>query len=439
MKVGYVGLGTMGGALARWLVEDFELQVFDLSAKSVAAMVEKGAVAAASLADMARDCEVVVLCLPRSANVHQALFGPGGLAEGLTAGKIIVDQTSGLPSETRTMANALEKNGVYMVDAPVAGGVPSALARKITIMASGPDAAFEKTMPVLEAISPKVIRCSERVGDGQAVKLVNNAINAGYRVATLELAAFALKAGISLDLFAEALNSGPGASFSSKVLLPAVIENRSSTDFALALMLKDINQALALADETGVPMPIGQLARVAMQIGVNTLGPDARLDDVVPLIGSFSGVDFSFMPADAEMTAEKARLLTQIGNAVALCNMVVVLENVAMGARFGLDIPVLFDVVNAGSGWSAEAERLLQVLTSQTATGSGSLRDALADLDTVSRQGVALGVPLIVLNEVRAILRAWQNEAGAGASLDTLTAACERAADVRLRPLQVAV
>ena len=107
MIVGYVGLGAMGGALAGRLVNAFDLRVLDRNPAAVAAFEAIGARGAASGADMARNCDVVVLCLPRTADVREAIFGPGGLAEGLSPGKLVIDQTSGVPDQTSELAAEL--------------------------------------------------------------------------------------------------------------------------------------------------------------------------------------------------------------------------------------------------------------------------------------------------------------------------------------------
>ena len=155
----------------------------------MAALVALGANAAHSPAELARACDVILLCLPRSSDVQEAIFGPGGLAEGFAPGKLVIDQTSGVPAVTNAIAEKFAALGVAMLDAPVSGGIPAAQSGTVTIIASGPAAAWTTAEPVLKAMTQKVFHCSGRPGDGQALKLVNNAIGAGYRLATLELVA----------------------------------------------------------------------------------------------------------------------------------------------------------------------------------------------------------------------------------------------------------
>jgi 3-hydroxyisobutyrate dehydrogenase len=289
VKIGYIGLGAMGGALARRLLLSHSLRVLDLDRGAVAAFEKLGATAAASAADMASECDIIMMCLPRSANVRQALLGKDGLLEGLSAGKVVIDQTSGDPAETAAMAELLSQRGVMMLDAPVSGGIGGADAGTISIMVSGARAGYEDARHVLLSISPNVEYVSSRIGDAQALKLINNAMSAGCRLATLEASALGAKLGLPLSTVAEVLNRGPGRNKASKVMLPALLEGRPAAgSFALSLMLKHLNLATALGIKCGTPMPIAGVVRGLLQTGVNTLGDKALLEDTVCLIESMA-------------------------------------------------------------------------------------------------------------------------------------------------------
>ncbi len=290
MNIGYIGLGAMGGALARQLIGKHTLTVWDINTSAVAAFEKLGARVAHSAAELARQCEVVILCLPRSSDVRQVVFGADGLAQGLAAGTLVIDQTSGFPSETRTIAQQLAERGVAMIDAPVSGGISAANAGTITIMVSGPDDAYENALPVLSAISPNVLRCGARVGDAQAMKLVNNVLSAGCRLATLEVVAMGRKMGLSLASMTDVINKGSGRNRTSKLMLQSIVDGKpASSSFAMSLMLKDMNQALSLGMECGAPMALTNIVRGLLQIGVNTLGEKAQLEQVLGLIESLAG------------------------------------------------------------------------------------------------------------------------------------------------------
>lgn len=299
MRIGYIGLGAMGGALARHLIGKFPLGVFDLNRKAVDSFIALGATAAATPAELARHSDVVLLCLPRSSDVNAVLFGPDGLVEGLSAGKIVVDQTSGVPAETREFARRLDEIGVPLFDAPVSGAMATAIAGTISIIVSGPQAAFEKALPILRAISPNVFHCGERVGNGQTMKTVNNMMNVSCRLATLEVVAMGRKLGLQLEAMTNAINATTARNYTSQGMLPAIAEGRESTKFWLALQVKDIHQAIGLAAERKVPMPIGGAARSLLQIGLNSLGKDAQLEQMIGVIESMADTKFVDAPTNA--------------------------------------------------------------------------------------------------------------------------------------------
>ncbi len=292
MRVGYIGLGAMGGALARHLVGKHDVTVFDLNSAAVKAFEELGAKAAPSCAELARNSDIVLLCLPRSSDVGKVIFGPNGLAEGLSAGAIVVDQTSGVPGETRDFAQRLEQQGVAMLDAPVSGAMATAIAGTISIIASGSRAVFEKVCPVLKDISPNVFHCGERVGNGQTMKSVNNMMNASVRLATLEVVAMGRKLGLPLEAMTEAINHTTARSYTSQGMLPNIAAGRQSTKFGLALQVKDLNQAMTMGTDTGVPTPIAGIARGLLQIGLNTLGEGSQLEDMIRVIESLAGTRY---------------------------------------------------------------------------------------------------------------------------------------------------
>ncbi|CAG9192082.1 6-phosphogluconate dehydrogenase [Paraburkholderia sabiae] len=310
MVIGYIGLGALGGALARRLLSAHRLCVWDVNASAMAAMEQLGAERASSAVELARRCDVVLLCLPRSADVRHVIFGPDGLAESLTAGAMIIDQTSGEPAVTRAMGAQLSLRGIDMLDAPVSGSPSTVTAGSSTIMVSGAEDIFQRALPVLSSISPNVIRCGIRLGDAQAMKLVNNTMNAGCRLSTLEVVAMGKKMGLSLEAITDVVNKGSGRNSTSKIMLPALIEGRQSTQFSLSLMLKDLNQSVALGMSCGVPMAIASAVRSLLQVGVNTLGESAQLEDVVELIESMSNAHIR-EPRDAA-TAQDAQSLAPV-------------------------------------------------------------------------------------------------------------------------------
>lgn len=292
MRIGYIGLGAMGGALAKHLLGKHSLTVFDLNASAASAFEALGARSAATCADLARHCEIVFLCLPRSSDVKRVIFGPQGLAEGLVPGAIVIDQTSGVPEDTRQFALELEERGILMLDAPVSGAMATAVAGTISIIASGRRSTYDKVESVLRDISPNVFHCGETVGSGQTMKSLNNLMNVSCRLATLELVALGCKLGLGLEAMTEALNCTAGRSYTSQGMLPNIAAGRQSTKFQLALQVKDINQAIALGTSRGVPMPIAGVARGLLQVGLSMMGPQAQLEDMIGVVERLAGTRF---------------------------------------------------------------------------------------------------------------------------------------------------
>jgi 3-hydroxyisobutyrate dehydrogenase len=435
LKVGYVGLGAMGSSLSRHLTQGFDLKVFDRNSAAIAALVLHGAKGAHSGKELARTCDVIVLCLPRTSDVQDALFGSNGLADGLAPGKLVIDQSSGIPRETRGIAENLASRGVAMLDAPVSGGIPAAQNRKVTVIASGTEAAWAKAEPVLLAMTNSVFRCSDRVGDGQALKLVNNAIGAGYRMATLELVALGRKMGLSLNSLVKTLNEGQGANFTTRHMLAGLLEGRSTTNFALALMVKDLNAALSLGAETASPLPMTTGARDLMQIGLNLFGENAVLEDVIPLIEELADIKLTSVDGSTNalpVGVEEAELMSLIDRATMACNVAAVCECVVMGHRFGLPISQMARILNVGSAWSKASEIILPALASQSVPQlPRTIEQTKNDLATLVCHAAYAGVPLTLPNALDNLLHFVLNAPeDKGKSFGAVAAALEGARDM---------
>ena len=223
--------------------------------------------------------------------MREAIFGAGGLLEGLEPGKIIVDQTSGDPDQTRQMAAELSEQGITLLDAPVSGGPAGADAGTIAIMAAGPVDAYEKVRPFLESISPNVMHCGD-IGNGHVVKLVNNTIAAVNRIGMLEAVAMGRKYGLSLEIMNDVINKSSGRSGATERLLPAMIEGKAASNFGLALMLKDVGLATQLGANCGAPMFLHNAVRGLLQSGLYDQGEGANLDDMIPVIEAMAGMKF---------------------------------------------------------------------------------------------------------------------------------------------------
>ena len=278
MQIGYLGLGVMGGAIARRLQRARPLVVFDRDPAAIAGLVACGAVPAASASDLATRCDVILLCLPTSDHVRDAIFGPDGLQKALRPGTIIVDQTTGAPDATRAMAQELAARGIALVDAPVSGGAMGAEAGTIAIMVGATDEQFKRLSPIFADISPNVFHAGG-VGNGHVIKLVNNLISGVQRLLTQEGLALATKNGLEANRAAEILLAGGGRNaYMEKILVPRVLAGKLGVGFTLGLAHKDMRLACELGAGTGVPTPFGDAARALLQAYVAAAGQNAEVE-----------------------------------------------------------------------------------------------------------------------------------------------------------------
>jgi 3-hydroxyisobutyrate dehydrogenase len=291
MNIGCVGLGNMGAALARRLQLVSPLHVYDLNPSAVQRMVDKGAVASPSLAELGARCEVIALCLPTSDHVHTAIWGENGLLTGLKPGALIIDQTSGDPIATRKMAVDLAKRGVDLVDAPVSGGARGADAGTIAIMVGAGPEQYTRVHPILTRISPNVFHAGG-VGAGQVIKLVNNMISAALRMLTLEGVALAAKNGIDPQRACEILLAGGAKnSYLERFMISRVLQGDLSPGFTLGLMHKDVRLACDLGSNSGVPLFYGNLTRELYQMCINETGPVGEVDTAALMVDRISGTN----------------------------------------------------------------------------------------------------------------------------------------------------
>jgi 3-hydroxyisobutyrate dehydrogenase len=280
MAIGYIGLGNMGGALARRLQLTHPLFVYDLDAIARQRAAETGAIPCATAAELGARCEMILLCLPKSEHVHSVVFGETGLAASLRPGMLIIDQTTGHPAATREMARELAARRIDLIDAPVSGGVQGAAAGTISIMVGATPTQFVRASPILESISPNVLHVGD-VGTGHAMKLVNNLISGAQRALTFEGMSLAAKNGVDPRKAAEVLLAGGARNaFMEKFLGAIVADGRLASNFTLELMLKDLSLACDLARDCAVPVPIGSVARDAYASSIEMLGGDADVNAV---------------------------------------------------------------------------------------------------------------------------------------------------------------
>ncbi len=259
-RVGFVGLGTMGAAMAANLVRaGYPLHVWNRTAGRARPLVDMGAIEARSLRELAAAVDVVVLCVSDTPDVESVLFGADGIAAGAAAGTLVIDCSTISPSATRAFAARLREQGIAMVDAPVSGGSEGAVQATLTIMVGGEPDDVARAHAVLAAMGRTVTHMGP-IGAGQATKAVNQVILCGAYLAVAEGIVLAIKAGLDPDTVVAALSGGAAQSWVLANRSGRMIEDRYPLGFKVTLHRKDLAIALDLAREAGASLPVAGLA-----------------------------------------------------------------------------------------------------------------------------------------------------------------------------------
>jgi 3-hydroxyisobutyrate dehydrogenase len=261
MKLGYLGIGLMGRPMTlRLLAAGHEVTVWNRSREKLKPVLEKGARAAASPAEVARGAEIVMMCVTDQGAAEQVLFAEKGVIEGAHRGLLVVDFSSIAPASARAFHKRLAEKGVGLVDAPVSGGVPGAEKGSLAIMAGGREADVERVRPVVMQLAARFTRMGDS-GAGQTTKLCNQIIVGSLLPILAEAVRLAEAGGVDAKRLPEALKGG----FADSLPLQIFGARMASRTFepkigAASLMLKDLTNAADLAAQLGVELPMVQRA-----------------------------------------------------------------------------------------------------------------------------------------------------------------------------------
>ena len=253
-NIGFIGLGIMGAPMAGHLIAGGHTVHTYTHGATPAALVEAGAKACTSGAEVARAADIIITMVPDTPHVEDALFSPAGVAAGLTPGKIVVDMSSISPVATKGFAQRIQALGCDYLDAPVSGGEVGARAASLTIMVGGSEAAFDKVKPLF-ALMGKNITLVGGNGDGQITKVANQIIVALTIEAVGEALLLAAKAGADPARVRQALMGGFANSRILEVHGERMVKRTFDPGFRIELHQKDLNLALATGRQLGVPLP----------------------------------------------------------------------------------------------------------------------------------------------------------------------------------------
>ena len=254
-KIGLIGLGVMGKPMAKNLVKaGYDVTVSDLKTESVDELVACGAKGATNT-EIGDTCDVVLTMVPNSPQVKAVMLGENGVAAHMAPGKVFIDMSSINPVASKEIAAELAKKNIEMLDAPVSGGEPGAIAGTLSFMVGGKKEVFDEYKELLDVMGASVVYCGE-IGAGNTTKLANQIIVACNIQALAEALTLATKAGVDPEVVFQAIKGGLAGSHVMDAKAPMMLEENFKPGFRIDLHIKDLNNALDCAHTVGAYTPM---------------------------------------------------------------------------------------------------------------------------------------------------------------------------------------
>lgn len=254
-RVGFIGLGVMGHSMAGHILEKgYDLSVYTRTASKAEGLLEKGAVWQDSVAQLARNSDVVISIVGYPKDVEAVYLGPDGVLENSAAGGFAVDMTTSDPALAQRLYETGKKNGIRVLDAPVSGGDLGAKNATLSIMAGGDKADFDAVLPLLAVMGKNIVH-QGRAGSGQHTKMANQIAIAAGMVAVCEALAYAERAGLDPETVLASIGAGAAGSWSLNNLGPRIIKKDFAPGFFIKHFIKDMNIAAQSAQSMDLDTP----------------------------------------------------------------------------------------------------------------------------------------------------------------------------------------
>ncbi|MDO9166827.1 MAG: NAD(P)-dependent oxidoreductase [Rhodoferax sp.] len=280
--VAIIGVGNMGGAMATHLLaQGWPMGVCDLDSAKARSFEEFGAVAHVTPAQAAIDSIATIVCVVDAQQTHEVLFGEHGVRQAMLAGQVVMLCPTIAPEDTEEFARRLGERGIHTIDAPMSGGPARARDGSMSLMVACPDAVFERYGALIAALSTKVFRISERVGDGARTKLVNNLLAGINLVGAAEVMVMAKRMGLDLNRTLDVIEQSSGQSWIGSDRMRRAIAADYAPRAHMTLLEKDTRLAVAAAAAAGFAGPLGAAARDVF--GRASAAGLAELDDAALL------------------------------------------------------------------------------------------------------------------------------------------------------------
>lgn len=289
-KIGFIGLGIMGGPMAGHLLNaGYEMTVYNRTMKKAEPLAEKGAKIAACPADVARDSEVVIIMVKADAEVEEVLLGEKGVVAGASPALVVINSSTISPKTSIKLAQELPSYGIEILDAPVTGSGVQAREAKLTFMAGGKKEVFLDCLPLFQVMGKQAFYMGQS-GTGSYAKIANNVMLAINLLSVAEGLTIATKAGIDPETFAQVVAGGGARSGMLETKTPKIVKRDFSPAFGTAMLYKDLGLAYDLAKELEVPTPVLSAAREVIRIALNKGLAEEDVCSVVKCYEEWAGI-----------------------------------------------------------------------------------------------------------------------------------------------------
>ncbi len=292
LAAGVIGLGSMGLGMAQSMVKrGIKVAGFDINAAAVAKLVEAGGSDAASVADVAKNADVLLVVVVNAAQTDMVLFGEKGAAAAMKKGSVIISSATMAPDDARRLAAKAEALGLLYLDAPISGGAAKAAIGQLTVMASGTQETFKRARPVLDAIAATVYELGDAAGIGASFKMVNQLLAGVHIAAACEAVTFAKKLGLDLPTVYKVITASAGNSWMFENRVPHILDGDYAPRSAVEIFTKDLGIVSDMGRREKFPL---QIAATALQMFLMTAAAGMERDDdasVARMIAEMTGLE----------------------------------------------------------------------------------------------------------------------------------------------------
>lgn len=305
MRVGFIGLGNVGGKLAGSLLRNgIATTVLDLDPLLMECFVKKGGACGTSPKQLAETCDVVITCLPSPAACAAVVEGPNGILEGIGAGRIWAEMSTTDAGETKRLAELVIAKGAGAIECPVSGGCHRAATGNISIFAGCTRETFERMLPLLKILGRRVLHTGE-IGSASVLKVVTNYLATANLVSLAEALTTCRAAGMDLGTAYEAIRISSGNSFVHETESQVVLNGSRDISFTMDLVAKDIGLFQKIAEANGVPLELSPLLIRIFNDGIERYGPRELSPNIIKRLEEATGLDIRAPGFPAEMVDDE--------------------------------------------------------------------------------------------------------------------------------------